>query len=192
MASKLSRDQKRKKKLAKRAHHAESQSLQPYAGTKYRTDKYAPFFLETETGIYEAYVVTGRKLIDSQVQQSIRYLIRRLRGEQVALPEGHFHAVLDDGSKEDLVTHQIQEHWKFYVKTHPQLPKESMIGVLRTLLHSISLWTYRGGYLPYVERFLNKMGVRCKVEPANRPLGEKSEEEKNTAVAQEPFILSED
>jgi hypothetical protein len=79
----LSRDQKRKQKLAKRSR---PERVQPYEGNKYKSDQFTPAVMQAEIGIYESYMMTGRRLTDRQVEKSLDYLIRELRGEQAAPP----------------------------------------------------------------------------------------------------------
>ena len=62
--NKLNRDQKRKQKLAKRA---EREPIQPYTGNKYKTERYVEALMQAEVGIYEAYVISDRRLTDRQV-----------------------------------------------------------------------------------------------------------------------------
>ena len=66
-----SRDQKRKAKLKKRAERSRKHESLAYAGTKYKTDAYAPLFFRTEIGIYESYVMCDRELTDDEVEAAI-------------------------------------------------------------------------------------------------------------------------
>lgn len=158
---KLSRDQKRKKKLAARKKHGEI--IQAYAGKKYHTDQYVPIHAATETAILEAYLGTERQLDDRQVVESLERLIRELRGEVFEAPAARFEGQTADGRWDDLVVCRIRDHWLTFFSRNPPLARHELCGVLRSILHSISIWHQKGGYLPYVERFLGRAGIRLHV-----------------------------
>ena len=56
----LSRDQKRKAKLAKKAKRHEPHLDLAYQGNKYKTPELSPVFYEAELAIHEADVATDR------------------------------------------------------------------------------------------------------------------------------------
>src|SRR5512132_800512 len=75
----LSRDQKRKAKLKKRAERSRKHEALAYTGKTYKTDEYAPIFYRTEVGIYEAYVMCDRVLTDDEVEAAIERLVTLMR-----------------------------------------------------------------------------------------------------------------
>ena len=79
-----SRDQKRKAKLKKRAERSRKHESLAYAGTRYKTDEYAPLFFRTEVGIYESYVMCDRELTDDEVEAAIERMVLQMR--QGSLP----------------------------------------------------------------------------------------------------------
>ncbi len=177
--NRLSHDQKRKAKLAKEARR-ERQNMSPlaYDGKKYKTDALVPVFLATETGIYEAYVMTDRQLTDRQVRSALEKLILQLRqGPLPPAEDGTIRHV--PGQEEDLIVNNVRRHLQ---EMSPPPSTENLIGVLRTTLNSIHVWTTRGaesrGYLNYVEGFLRKGGISVeKVSAEGEPLPEPEEPE---------------
>ncbi len=163
----LSHDQKRKAKLAREAkRHREPPSL-AYEGNKYKTDEFTPVFFETELAIYEVYVLTDRKLTDRAVRSALEKLVLQMRrGPLPPLEEGAA-IELTPGQEEELIVPRIRSHWK---ELAPRPRPDDLIGVVRTLLNSINVWTSPGpesrGYLHYIEGFLKKQGVSVdKVSP---------------------------
>src|SRR4051794_37882751 len=107
---KLSHDQKRKQKLA--ARERKTPRVQPYEGRKYQGPEYAEALMRAEQGILEAYVVTGRRLTDRQVERSLEYLILDLRGQKPATPPADTPQItLPDGGSEDMIADFIKRHW---------------------------------------------------------------------------------
>src|SRR5205823_8540539 len=80
----LSKDQKRKAKLAKRASRAPQPLALAYTGNKYKTDELVPVFHSTEVGIYETFVMTNRQLTDRTVASALQKLVEQMR--QGSLP----------------------------------------------------------------------------------------------------------
>ena len=159
----FSRDQRRKAKLKKRAQRSPKRESLAYAGGKYKTAEYVMILLKTETGIYESYVISDRTLTDSSVEAALESMIIRMR--QRALPSlSEFDdASIRDDSGGDLVVWNILRNWK-YVAEQQQLPvRDELIGILRTILHSLEIWRseslHSRGYLHYLEGFLKQAGV---------------------------------
>src|SRR5262245_53508810 len=85
----LSRDQKRKAKLAQRARKERAAEPLAYTGNRYKTDELVPLVHMTETAIYECHVLTGRLLTDRHVQAALERLVVGLRaGGLPPLEEG--------------------------------------------------------------------------------------------------------
>jgi hypothetical protein len=162
--NRLSHDQKRKAKRAKEARRArEDTSPLAYEGKKYKTDALVPVFLATETGVYESFIVTDRNLTDRMVRGAFEKLVLQLRQGPLPPPDtGTIHVTA--GQEEDLVIENIRRNWE-NLTSRPST--DNLIGVLRTLLHSLQIWTSRGsgsrGYLHYLEGFLKKGGVSVNV-----------------------------
>lgn len=174
----LSHDQKRKAKLAKQARKV-AQDLSPlaYEGKKYKRDDLVPVFLQTEIGIYEAYVMTERKLTDHQVRSAVEKLVLQLgQGPLPPLEDTQRERVVE-GQEEDLVLRRIRSNW-LGLTFDPGL--DNLIGVLRTTLNSIHVWSSPSaasrGYLHYLEGFLRKGGVSVQAVTADgEPLPEPEE-----------------
>ena len=178
-----SRDQKRRDKLAKRNQKARQSMSLAYMGEKYKTDELVPIWMQTETGIYETFVMTDRKLLDRTVVTSLEKLIMRLRA-------GTLHPLTDDaeihyevGQEEDLVIENIRRRWELYFEDEWRPPKDKLIGVLRTILGSIE--TMRSpsprsqSYMHHIAGFLTKkLGVSVKKVSADmKPLPEPEEDD---------------
>jgi hypothetical protein len=161
--SRLSRDQKRKAKLAKEAKRSPRHESLAYEGNKYKTDELVPVFLSTETGIYESYVMSDHQLTDRDVEAAVERLILEMR----AGPLPPFTESFDQGAggegTQDLVIWNIRRNWLQLFETQPHVGGDKLAGVLRTLLSSINTWSFPGpdsrGYLSYLKGFLKKAGV---------------------------------
>jgi len=148
---------KRKAKLAKekKRNPAAAPSL-IYRGTKYQTDEFTQLVYATESGIFEAHEESGRRLVDRDVTVAIETVIRRLRKnaplKAETLPDSQ-----DEGDAEVLIR-AILAHWE---PLGSMYSREQRIGVLRTLLGSIEIWSQRGpsrrGYLSFLEGFLGRI-----------------------------------
>lgn len=126
-----SKDQKRKAKLAKKAQKARKRESSAYMGEKYKTDELIPLWMEAEIGIYEAYVITDRKLLDKDVATALETLIEQMR-------TGTLPSLSDDGelhyqaeNEADLVMTNIRHHWATYFEANGRPSQDQRIGVLR-------------------------------------------------------------
>ena len=68
-----------RRRLAEKKRKASLAESLAYLGSKYKTDELMPTWMHTEVGIYEAYVMTDRKLLDETVFSSIETLIGQMR-----------------------------------------------------------------------------------------------------------------
>ncbi len=180
-----SRDQKRKAKLKKRAERSRKHESLAYAGSKYKTDEYAPLFFRTEVGIYESYVMCDRELTDDEVEAAIERLVLQMRqGPLPPLSEAGT-LTLTDGGEEDLVIANIRRNWQIMAEEETLPGRDDLIGMLRTILHSIQVWRSQSmhsqGYLRYVEGFVKKLGVS--VRRVTRDLEPLPEPEEDTLLA---------
>ena len=159
----LSRDQKRKAKLKKRAARSPKHESLAYSGSKYTTGAYVPILFRTEVGIYESFVMLGRELTDDDVEAAIVTLILRMReGPLPPLGESNEVTITEDG-EEELIIENIRRNWRILAEEGSLTIRDDLIGVLRTILHSISVWRSKSlhsrSYLTYIEGFLKKLGV---------------------------------
>jgi hypothetical protein len=177
----LSRDQKRKAKLKKRTARSRNNESLAYAGRKYKTDEYASIFYRTEVGIYESYVMCDRELTDDEVEAAIERLVLRLR-EGPLPPPGEMDVVtITEGGEEDLVIANIRRNWRIMGEKESLPGRDDLVGVLRTILHSIAIWRSQSlhsqGYLRYVEGFMKKLGVSVRRATSDfNPLPEPEED----------------
>ncbi|HMB08380.1 MAG TPA: hypothetical protein VKP69_32195, partial [Isosphaeraceae bacterium] len=159
----LSRDQKRKAKLKKRAERARKHESLAYAGKKYKTDEYASIFFRTEVGIYESYVMCDRVLTDDEVETAIERLVTLMRQGPLPPLSETGSVTLTEGDEEELVIANIRRNWQIMAEEGTLPGRDDLIGILRTILHSIEVWRSQSlhsqGYLRYVEGFLKKLGV---------------------------------
>ena len=164
-----SRDQKRKAKLAKRAQRSRPRESLAYHGNKYKTDAMVPVVFRTETGIYETFVMTDRRLTDDQVTRALEGLITRMRQGPLPLPSPE-DAPAGEG-EDELIVWNIRRNWVDLADLPRPPTRDDLIGVLRTILGSIEVWTAKAahsqGYLRYIEGFLRGAGVSVqKVDPS--------------------------
>ncbi|MEJ7639137.1 MAG: hypothetical protein WKF75_14485, partial [Singulisphaera sp.] len=176
-----SRDQRRKAKLKKRAERSRKHESLAYAGGKYKTDEYAPIFYRTEVGIYESYVMCDRELADIEVERAIERLVIRMReGPLPPLSEAGVLRLTEGGEEEFLIAN-IRRNWRV-LEAQGALPgRDDLIGLLRTILHSIEVWRSQSlhsqGYLRYIEGFMKKLGVSVRqATPDFKPLPEPEED----------------
>lgn len=159
----LSRDQKRKAKLKKRAERTRHHESLAYAGNKYRSDEFVPVFYRTELGIYESYVMYDRELTDDEVESAVERLVIGMREGPLPPLDASDVMTMTEGGEEDLIIENIRRNWRI-LEEEGKLPRrDDLIGVLRSILHSISIWRSQSlharGYLDYIEGFMKKLGV---------------------------------
>jgi hypothetical protein len=159
----LSRDQKRKAKLKKRAERSRKHESLAYSGKTYKTDEFAPIFYRTELGIYESYVICDRELIDDEVEAAIERLVIQMREGPLPPYIESDVITITEGGEEDLVITNIRRNWQILEEKGTLPGRDDLIGILRSILHSISIWRSQSlhsqGYLRYIEGFMKKLGV---------------------------------
>jgi hypothetical protein len=176
-----SRDQKRKAKLKKRAWRSRKHESLAYSGKKYKTDEFVPIFYRTECGIYESYVMCDRELIDDEVEAAIERLVIQMReGPLPPLPATGV-MTFTEGGEEDFIITNIRRNWRILEKEGELPGQDDLIGILRTTLHSLSIWRTQSadsqGYLRYIEGFMKKLGVSVRqATPDFQPLPEPPED----------------
>jgi hypothetical protein len=179
--SRLSHDQKRKQKLAKRSRRQPDLPALAYTGNRYKSPEFVEPVFQTEQGIYDMYVISGRTITDDDVEQGLTELVDELRGRPAA--ELIFEAIPDEGeSLEASLVPLILSHWHNLLEARQLPPRDDLIGILRTILGSIEVWRSKSmssrGYLNYLEGFMLKLGYQIRVEspddgmPLEQPVDE--------------------
>src|SRR5438128_533750 len=107
----LSRDQKRKAKLAKRAQKEPKASALAYTGDKYKTDALSDVYLATETALYESFVMTNRELTDDLVEAALERLVLQMREGDLPPFDAGKTIEVTPGREEDLVIDNIRRNW---------------------------------------------------------------------------------
>ena len=152
-----------KKRKAKQKQGNRKPAVLAYRGNKYRTEELVRLILDTETAVYECFVITKRRLTDHDVRSALQTLVMQIRKglfspqEDVQSQEG-----VADGEVE-FVIWNVRGRWHHFFERHPCPGRDKLIGVLRTILGSIevrgSIDRNSRGYLEYIEEFLGKVGV---------------------------------
>lgn len=173
--AKESRDQRRKKKLAEERRKARQNHSSAYLGEKYKTDELIPTWMHAEIGIYQAYVMSGRKLLDQTVVDALERLIGMMRTGPLPPPEtGEIH--YEVGREDDLVIENVRRSWADHFAAERRPPKDDLIGVLRTILGSIQKVKAPGprsqSYMHHIAGFLTKkLGISVRAVSADlKPL----------------------
>lgn len=163
-AKEVHRQQKRRAKLARRARKERSRkqlSATPvaYSGRKYQTDRWIPHIYETELAIYEAIMHSGRRLTNEQVKAAFVQLIHELRrGLPAPLAEGEPDVPFAAGQEVEFLVWNIRRHWRELFHDQGPVSRDDLVGILRTLLHSIEAHAWntgpRRGYVEFLVSFL--------------------------------------
>jgi hypothetical protein len=163
----LSRDQKRKAKLKRREERSRTHEDLAYSGNKYKTRALTPIIYRTEIGIYESYVMSKRELTDDDVRSALEHMVTLMRRGPLPTPVETDTVHITDGGEEELIIGNIRRNWRI-VEEQGMLPgRDDLIGILRTILNSVSIWSSQSmhsrGYLHYLEGFLKKTGVSVRL-----------------------------
>lgn len=154
----LSRDQKRKQKLAQRAKGA-SGRVEPYEGSKYQEERYAHALFLAEKAILECDFITDHELSDDDVERSLEYLVLELRGQKPAQLPTDVNVEQPDGTRDDMISRKILESWAMHDVRHTPA---DLSGILRTIWRSVrtrhSTAVGKRGYLTFLDGFLGQMG----------------------------------
>lgn len=156
-------DKKRKAKRNRNLANKRQESL-AYGGDKYKTEELVPVIFETEISILEAFVMSERQISDRDVEATIIGLIGAVRsGRLQTLEEITDFDMPLEGDADDLVTAMVRRKWHEFFQYHPYPGRDKLVGMLRTILGSIEVWTTPNrvsrGYLLYIEKFLSRAGV---------------------------------
>ena len=161
MSSKhLSRDQKRKAKLAERDKRSrELEVFNPYSGRKYQGGSWSPVVFATESAIHDMILVSRRELTNSHVQKALVLLIDHLRNggppgigdEEAVVPYSTGHAA-------ECVFFNVRQAWRTLADDGVVVAVSDFIGIARTLLYSIEAHGHNtsrpGGYVRFLEGFI--------------------------------------
>jgi len=158
------RQQKRQATLAKRARKERTRKRQsaeplPYSGRKYQTDQWVPHIYQTECAIYEVIMLSGRRLTNDQTKQALVQLINQLRsGVSPVLPEGEPEVPFAPGQEVEFLVRNIRRHWRKLLNEQGPVSTSDLIGILRTLLHSIEARAWHTGrnrgYVDFLVSFM--------------------------------------
>jgi hypothetical protein len=178
----LSKDQKRKAKLAERARRSGPPSRDlAYTGNKYKRDDLVPVFMQVETGIYEMWVVSGRSFTDHTVRAALTHLVEGLRAGNLPPLDMEATPEIGPGSEEDAIVLHVRRRLHTFFEEVPHPGRDNLIGVLRTILGSVDVWSTPGrqsqGYLNYIEGFLRKAGVSVQAVSPEGLVEEEEEED---------------
>jgi hypothetical protein len=164
--ARLSRDQKRKQKLAKRQARQAPSPSSAYQGNRYRSPEFVKPTFATEKAIYTAFVASGRKLTDAEVEEHLEALIAAMRIKPAAelIYPGN---VADTDLPDGWVAEMILRQWEELLEAGGLPPRDDLIGILRSILGSLETWRSRSagsrGYLHFLEGFVNKLGFRVEL-----------------------------
>lgn len=137
-----------------------------YFGRKYQTDDLAPLVAHAETGILEAWEMTGRQFTDRDVAVELQDMIRQMRsGNSFDWERLEFRA--DGDYVPSLVAFRILDLWRtLFASQGARRPgRDAIIGVLRTILGSIERHRepHRPfAYLEFIKAFLGQLGARVR------------------------------
>ena len=152
--------------MAKRKRKSEGGSkFQPIRD--YQADEYIPYIFKAETGILQAWTINP-KITDGDARQALRGLIKQI-GAANTLPEDltniaderTLNVKADD--PEELLATLILDGLRLAFREHGPLTAEDVVGVLKTINHSVGTWNIgmrQQGYLKYLQGFLGQMGVK--------------------------------
>ena len=181
MAKNLSRDQKRKAKLAEREKRSRAvEVFTPYSGHKYYSDHWTPVVYATERGIYDVILESKRALTNAQVGRALELLIDHLRsGGPPAIGNEEAAVPFSTGNAAECVFYNIRRSWRQMIDEGRVVAAADLIGIARTLLYSIeahgSKTGQARGYVAFLEDFLQPMilgsSARTEVMTAKEIIG---------------------
>jgi hypothetical protein len=154
-----SRDQKRKAKLSKRAQKQRPSGPLPYTGRKYQTDRWVPHVYQVELAIYEAITLSDRRLTNGQVREAlVRLIVELRRGLSLVVSAEEPEVPFIPGQEVEFLVWNIRRHWQLLFQDEGPVSREDLVGILRTLLHSIEAHAWntgpRLGYVAFLEGFM--------------------------------------
>jgi hypothetical protein len=166
VSNNLSRNQKRKAKLAKRAKKDRYNGPTPYSGTKYQAPEWAPHLMATETAVYETIRLSKGMLTNDDVEDAFVHLIEHIRaGNPALLPEDAPEALYEPGAEVEYLVGAIRHYWRCLIEKTGPVRKDDLIGILRTLLNSVEAHAWNTGedrgYVEFIKGHMERfMGLR--------------------------------
>jgi len=161
MSSKnLSRDQKRKAKLAERDKRSRPlEVFTPYSGRKYQVGRWTPVVFATEQAIHDVILESKRELLNSHVQKALVLLIDHLRnGGPPGMGDAEATVPYSTGDAAECVFFNVRKAWRTLADDGQVVAAADFIGIARTLLYSIeahaSNTSRPGGYVRFLEDFI--------------------------------------
>ncbi|NLE38996.1 MAG: hypothetical protein GX621_13315 [Pirellulaceae bacterium] len=147
---------KKKRKKKEELREANRTTDLVYSGTKYRKAQYVPIFVATETAILEVFVMSKRHVTDDDAYNAIITLIERLRaGGLSPIVDSSREEPQEALDSEEFMVWNIVRHWKHLFEQRGPVSRDVLVGVLRTTLHSITVWGSPSpasrGYLGFLE-----------------------------------------
>ncbi len=160
---KLAKQKKKQKEQRKRHVAARESTIQPYRGGKYRSDELVPLVHRTEIGIFEAYESSQHTLNDHTVDDALCDLIMRLRRRPLDEIDLSDRSDDDESPDVDQIQRCVLNRWETYFDRNADMSRDELIGVLRTILHSVRVRASSAPdsqlYLKYLVGFLARTGV---------------------------------
>jgi hypothetical protein len=154
---KLSRGQKRRKKLAEGQRRSREHTALVCDASSHKTSQLAPLWLTTETGIAQAYVSTDRQLTDDAVFSALEALIGKVRSGALSWEGEAGKVVYQNGGEDDPVIERIRRHW-IVGFAGEQPPRDDWIGALGSMSGTIREMKSRNpnsrSHLRYLSEFL--------------------------------------
>ncbi len=160
MAKNLSRDQKRKAKLAERDKRSrELDVFTPYSGRKYQADCWTPVVFVTERAIHDVILESNRELTNSHVRRALELLIDHLRrGGPPGIGDGEEVVPFSAGHAAECVFYNVRKAWRAMADSGRIVPATDLIGIARTLLFSLEARGHHTGqsrgYVAFLEEFI--------------------------------------
>jgi hypothetical protein len=156
--------QKRKAKLARRAERRPEAEKLAYSGQKYRAPEWTPAVFATELAVYETIALSNRQLTNKQVEAAFIELIHQLRDGLSPVPGPDESPVaFAPGNEVAFLKWNIRRRWQEFFEENGKVDAKDLVGILRTLLHSIEAqaWAHGSqlGYVYFLEGFMSRAGV---------------------------------
>jgi hypothetical protein len=164
MSHKLSHEQKRKAKLAKRREKAGPPEPTPYEGSKYRADSWAPYVSATEEAIYDVIVLSECRLTNDAVRQAFIALIHHLRSKAAAaLPADAPEVAFNPAEPVPHLIYKMRLAWRGIQENRGPVRNEDWVGILRTLLYSMQAQSWHlgasRGYVVFLKGYMERFSA---------------------------------
>jgi len=169
-AGRRNRQKYKIKKKTKRDRRPRVPAVLPYHGSKYRTDDLVPFHCSVELSIHEVDVMTDKGLTDATVQSALKRMVLQIRRDALPPLRNTRAYDCDAGDLEDLIIWNIRSRLEESFNRFGHLGRDTLIGVLRSVLGSVETRAaMRPGaraYLRFLEGFIEDVGTSFRQIPA--------------------------